>query len=176
MPIIDLFHQSSLAEPKFPGLVLLTHEVAKAVEIGAAAGLALGVLAGTADFVAKKRSPLVKLLSLCELGVSLGCLAGTLLLFGKAHTDETMTAQGIEERAYRLTHSAPGVKHKMDSFFVGGGIIGSIVCGYLLPERWMQTGWTDRITRGFCLGGAIASLPFTVKVLEKMANKQLAEM
>ncbi|KAH9254733.1 hypothetical protein BASA81_007284 [Batrachochytrium salamandrivorans] len=165
MGIIDLFQRSATAEPQCPGLVLFTHEVAQSVELGATAGLGLGIALGLVDLAVKKRSPLVKTLELCELGVSLGCVVGMLLLAKTAHEE---TALELQTRAAKVD-----VKRKSDSYFVAGGLVGSLLCAYVLPERWMRMSWTDRLTRGFCLGGALGALPLTLKVIEKFVKDKL---
>ena len=173
MGIGDLFAASS-EEPTRPGLVLITHVTAKTVELGATLGLGLGMLIGLVDYGTKRRSPMVRVLEVCEVGVSLGCLFGFTLVLGKASNDETMNLDGIFDRGYRLTHSTPGIKYKMDIHFLLGGVLGSFVFGSMVPEKWMGgMSWLDRITRGYCVGGALAALPFTLKVMQKMAKKKL---
>jgi len=175
MAILDLLTKSS-SQPKYPGLVLAIHVISKNVELGSLLGLALGVVFGTADLAVYKRNPLSRILKMCELGISIGTLVGFVQILGKAHSDPTMTAEGIQERAYRITYSVPGIKHKMDLRFLGGGLVGGLVLGLLVPESWLRMDTGDRAVRGYCLGAALASCTLNALVLKKMVNKQLAEM
>jgi len=174
MAILDLLQEGD--DPKYPGLVLTLHVIAKNVEMGSLLGLALGVLGGTVDFVTKKQNPLIKVLKLCEFGVCLGTFTGMMSMLWRSHFDETMNADGIQDRAYRLTHSAPGIKHKMDVRFLGGGVVGAAVFGLLVPESWVKMGFADRVARGYCVGAAIGACDLTLKVGKKMATKQLQMM
>ena len=174
MAIFDLFASSD--DPKYPGLVLTLHVIAKSVEMGTLLGLAIGVLGGTADLVFKKENPLIKVMKVCELGACIGTAFGLFSILMKANRDPTMDADGIHERSYRLVHSQPGIKHLMDVRFLTGGMVGSLVFGLLVPERWVKLDFIDRAAQGFCVGGAIGILDIGSKVANKMLHKQLEMM
>lgn len=98
----------------------------------------------------------------------------TLVNPGKAHVDPTMNDEGVQDRAYRLVHSVPGIKRNLDVGFLCGGLSGSVVVAGFMPYSWTKGDWIDRVARGFCLGGAIGfSLAGGVKVAIKMLNKTL---
>jgi hypothetical protein len=174
MTILDLLHTGQ--DPKYPGLVLSLHVIAKNVEMGSLLGLALGVLSGSAQFAIRKQNPLIKILQMCELGVCFGTAFGLVTILFKAHKDPTMNADGIYDRAYRLTHNKPGIKHEMDVRFLSGGVVGAAVFGLIVPESWVRLDFGDRVARGYCVGAALGASLLTLKVAQKMLNKQLEMM
>lgn len=69
------------SDPKYPGLVLTLHVIAKSVEMGSLVGLGLGTLFGLSNAaMSKPKRPVQILLKWCEFGLTIGTIGGLVMM------------------------------------------------------------------------------------------------
>lgn len=133
-----------------PGLVVMSHVVARCMQIGALGGAlaSVGVWAkqgGSAATWARGTAPKIAL-----RGAGVGVVAGFAMAAGKAYSND-FVQDDVDDRAYRLMHN--GIVNTMDRVTTGACMIGA-GCGALGAVVGTQN-VAVKVSRGGALGVAV---------------------